>query len=385
MWEALKRVFVGGSGARKRTAAENEDWIVFLARAILFGLIVAFLIAYHSGADRPEALQRGFVALIVALSAMFMGGIIGFLFGIPRSQSGQIADSGQLATSEDRQRYLENTNLEQVSDWLTKIIIGISLVQFNKIVEHVYEFSAKIEPSILPAKQGSDGSVAFVWLIFFFIAGFLFSYLWTRVIMVHVLSRSSATLAAELSRAMNSDAKLVALVEDFLDGGDASDAAALKKIEAEVAGAPFSARQQIFNHARDWRKRKFQQGDGSELDRALPVFRGLIAASPEDYHRNYGQYAYVLKDKIPPDWAEAAEALRTAIRIRTSGSVSGYRIYEANLADCLIAADPDFAAGSATASPKVAEIHTLIEAARSGVDLQNYDRIQTWLALNPQS
>jgi hypothetical protein len=36
--------------------------------------------------------------------------------------------------SEKATRYLGNTNLEQVSDWLTKIIVGVGLVQIGRIV-----------------------------------------------------------------------------------------------------------------------------------------------------------------------------------------------------------------------------------------------------------
>src|SRR6202043_965823 len=66
-------------------------------------------------------------ALVIAGSAYFTGGIVGFLFGIPRTVQGS-------APSEKASQYKTNTNLEQVSDWLTKIIVGIGLVQIGHIV-----------------------------------------------------------------------------------------------------------------------------------------------------------------------------------------------------------------------------------------------------------
>jgi hypothetical protein len=72
------------------------------------------------------------VGLLAAFAASAVGGMIGFLFGVPKGPS----------DSNDQQRsgfyYRPNTNLEQVSDWLTKIIVGVGLIQFRAIGSVIY-------------------------------------------------------------------------------------------------------------------------------------------------------------------------------------------------------------------------------------------------------
>ncbi len=63
-----------------------------------------------------------------ALAYCAAGFLVGFLFGIPRVLQGEDVLPGQ--QPEYRQRV--NTNLEQISDWLTKIIVGLGLVELRQ-------------------------------------------------------------------------------------------------------------------------------------------------------------------------------------------------------------------------------------------------------------
>jgi hypothetical protein len=45
------------------------------------------------------------------------------------------------AAPNPRAAYTVNTNLEQISDWLTKIIVGVSLVEFDTIRNRFYELA----------------------------------------------------------------------------------------------------------------------------------------------------------------------------------------------------------------------------------------------------
>lgn len=65
-------------------------------------------------------------ALAIAAAAGAVGGFLGFLFGIPRAD-------GDVAGNISQRRYRPNTNLEQVSDWLTKILIGVGLAHFGNV------------------------------------------------------------------------------------------------------------------------------------------------------------------------------------------------------------------------------------------------------------
>ena len=69
--------------------------------------------------------------LFLAGASTLVGSLAGFLFGVPvREREPGTDDTGSANRSIG---YRPNTNLEQISDWLTKIIVGIGLVQFPKI------------------------------------------------------------------------------------------------------------------------------------------------------------------------------------------------------------------------------------------------------------
>ena len=130
--------------------------------------------------------------LLVAGAAAFVGGLIGFVFAIPRSRQ----DQGPVAkapTGKDRKferlsDYSANTNLEQISDWLTKILVGISLVQFNSLVGHFQATATTLAPML--GDGLSARPVAMSLMTYFLSWGFFFAYLATRLWLPKALSRA---------------------------------------------------------------------------------------------------------------------------------------------------------------------------------------------------
>ena len=68
-------------------------------------------------------------------------------------------------------QYQGNTNLEQVSDWLTKIIVGIGLVQIGHIVPALSKFAESMKAPLggLPSSSafglGVGNLLRFAWLL----------------------------------------------------------------------------------------------------------------------------------------------------------------------------------------------------------------------------
>lgn len=62
------------------------------------------------------------------------GSSLGFVFGIPRTLQHDVpATQVEADVDKGAVKYQINTNLEQISDWLTKIIIGIGLIEMRNI------------------------------------------------------------------------------------------------------------------------------------------------------------------------------------------------------------------------------------------------------------
>jgi len=82
-----------------------------------------------------------------------------------------------------------NTNLEEISDWLTKIIVGVSLVELRKALAALEGAAELIAKSI-----GGTGQVSFAYalMLYFSISGFLGAYLLTRLYLQKAFSDASS-------------------------------------------------------------------------------------------------------------------------------------------------------------------------------------------------
>ena len=121
--------------------------------------------------------------LMVAGSAWSVGGLVGFLFGIPRTLSSPSGDITDRALSREQLQYRVNTNLEQISDWLTKILVGVGLAELHRLPGALGAaadyFAAGIGGRVA---AGLSGFVVAL-LVYFSIVGLMTGYLGTRVLL----------------------------------------------------------------------------------------------------------------------------------------------------------------------------------------------------------
>lgn len=163
-----------------------------VALAMLGGLIFGVLVVLFW---KPAVM---WTSLMWAGATSSLGWLLGFLFGIPKflaktdSVTTTPAKPPQDPTSEPTPRKKSkagvNTNLEEISDWLTKIIVGVSLVEAQKIK------AALGEAAMLIAKGlGGPDQVSFAYalMLYFSVSGFLGSYLLTRLYLQRALDDAS--------------------------------------------------------------------------------------------------------------------------------------------------------------------------------------------------
>jgi hypothetical protein len=110
---------------------------------------------------------------------------MGFLFGIPRVLQSTAMTTGDASESGS---YVSNTNLERISDWLTTIIIGLSLVEFKDIMEYFDRAARMFASEIGGNTPFMPGAI----LLSFAVCGFLGSYLWTRIRLVRDFTDADA-------------------------------------------------------------------------------------------------------------------------------------------------------------------------------------------------
>lgn len=162
-------------------AARNQPWSFPLLTALLIGIFAIALLANASSAVQP-AFSTG---LLLSGASMAVGSLLGFLFGIPRA-----IQSPNAPPSEDGSRtlYQVNTNLEQISDWLTKILVGIGLVELGDLKNEFNLLCSAASVAFVPSPIAA--SLAGMIIVYFGVLGFLAFYLWTRIFLTTEFSRA---------------------------------------------------------------------------------------------------------------------------------------------------------------------------------------------------
>ena len=151
--------------------ATDKEGLRFWEFLAICGYIVGLLgIGAYAFAEGPFFTIFG-VLMLVGAAAWLSGGVLGFVFGVPRLRGGSM----QNLASSPVNNFVPNTNLEQISDWLTKIIVGATLVQLGPLVEGINKLSIAIGNS-LGTKGASFASGAVI--VIYFAAGFMWGYLW---------------------------------------------------------------------------------------------------------------------------------------------------------------------------------------------------------------
>lgn len=378
---------------------------------IALGFVAVFFFARQATQEVGATMS---VALLVAGASLIVGGLLGFLFGIPRThrpdeQEAQASDTRRAAVGV---QYRGNTNLEDVSDWLTKILVGVGLIQLTSIAGRLQEGMELFRVPL--GNADASGLFGVTIIIYFATCGFLLGFLWTRIYLPqayrwsdelvalaeHVgalgqqVSRNAAQVG-ELSDQVQRDARALELVRRQLNATTDAEEIDQNELNEAIGAASANTQTLALSLARTIRKEHSQAtGDKKRLGRTIPIFRALAYADTNnDDYRSAAALGYALKDKQPPSWAEAEEELTRAIAIRDRLGIQGWRMYEFNRAICRISQDPGFNSDpKRPAAPEIreailADLHCAATEAFVyekilGEDAGYGTAVSEWLALN---
>jgi len=267
------------------------------------------------------------VSLTIAGASTAVGALLGFLFGIPRSlqqRTAAPANIAQTTPEQDKdkaqltgtQAFRSNTSLEEISDWLTKIIIGVGLVQFQTFLTYLYK-AALLASAFVAGQDLSDvadttllnytysshftSPYFFALIIATLIAGCLFAYLETRTRLTLLF------VSAEHAAKENDEEKLVdsakrPLTQPILGTGDGRG-------PPSVPAPATEADKDIAKLGRE------RLSDPKQL---------VGWASAQARLGNYGEAESALRDALTRDPANNDIRLRIADVQRLRGNFSGY-------------------------------------------------------------
>ena len=208
--------------------AENKrlsrDFINIFIFFYVFGILGLFTILWHAGFTNNSA-----TPILWALASITFGAIFGFLFGVPKILQGNrpLDNSNEKSNSDYRQQV--NTNLTEISDWLTKIIVGLGLINLKDIPSYFNRAAQVLSSSMDLSAPSKNLAFALAVVICFLILGFLFGYLSTRLFLQGAFSRADqeASTAIE-SRVESAEAQITSLQtqQDLLSPAKLSNAEA---------------------------------------------------------------------------------------------------------------------------------------------------------------
>ncbi len=120
--------------------------------------------------------------MLTALASTFAGGVLGLLFGLPTARKSDPRGAIPGAAIPIGGGYEESTSLEQIADWLTKIIVGLTLTQFASWSAAFDRLSLTVTHDLLcPVASGPCGYVPGASLVSAYVlGGFIIAYMWTR-------------------------------------------------------------------------------------------------------------------------------------------------------------------------------------------------------------
>jgi hypothetical protein len=359
--------------------------------ALVWTIGLIGMLLYSIGKENASAATIFANSLLIAGGALFIGGLLGFLFGIPRTLQEDPVAGGAGNSSRNGISYKVNTNLEQISDWLTKILVGIGLTQLAKLPIHVNHLADSLKPGL--GNDPESGVYGISVIVFFISTGFLSGYMVTRIYIGRIFQAAEKSYLEkkidEIQLQSNINAAALDIASQLLSPTTTEKSFTEKEVSDAFEKASRNVRLTIFTDAATVRKNN-RKTNKKFMEKAIPVFRALIASEVEHRdHRYFGELGFALKDKENPDFLDAQKNLTAAITIRGDYNEYGYTIYEFNRAICNINLDANFKQGIESADTVKKSIREDFEALAKevgGVEFFEYGKwnpeIKKWLTLN---
>jgi len=167
--------------------AIRPNWRRILVVAETVGLIGIVLFAC-TGTSIQEFFRVLGIGVLLSGAFFAVGALVGFLFGIPRTlQEQRQVEAHSRSRDTIAPDYRPNTNLEEISDWLTKILVGVGLTQLAKTPASIRDAASYLATGLgLPQDQVFVLSL----MGYFTIVGFLSGYFVTRMYLGPAFSRA---------------------------------------------------------------------------------------------------------------------------------------------------------------------------------------------------
>lgn len=222
--------------------------------------VIGFVVSLFWG----NSIQARATAIEWELACFVSGNLIGFLFAIPKnnqannppsanntnnSSPGANVNNNDANAGADARRYnpLVNNNLVEISDWLTKIIVGLGLVKLTKIPPYMTSLATALASGLSAGNKVGSALVSFSYALIVcdFIIGFLFAYLMMRLYLSGQIVKADQDIYSGMVQKLNA----VGAKVDTLDSNQT--VLAQRVIQNAAPNFPADDQQQAFDMLRE--------------------------------------------------------------------------------------------------------------------------------------
>jgi hypothetical protein len=155
--------------AAKKAAASAEKMIL---KSFMYGGIIGIIgvIGFPLTIDRIGA-RLMWICILLALASLVVGFFIGTLFGMPKRNSKDDSD------------YTLNNSLVEISEWLTKIIVGLGLVNLKQIPGYLATLGETVSRAAGTENSNSLNVFAMCATVYFAVFGLYIGYNYMRIVL----------------------------------------------------------------------------------------------------------------------------------------------------------------------------------------------------------
>lgn len=262
--------------------------VTFLLNVAFAGLLC--LLAMHITSDWTHSA----LSILTAIALFALGSLGGFILALPRvsgETSAQPTDAGAGSNSSTKKLASPigfNNNLVDISDWITKSILTLSIANWEKLQPGLLGAAAYL--ALDNSKAAHTEAMGII--IGYTSIGLLYAYITTRTLITSLLSESINQLSPKVANAVDDAGRVAVKALDSNQSGDEprrqnnsistaekNTASAIASLTAGVSIATIKA--QLERLAKDYSNLRANQKSGPERTSAMEEIAGKMRAFSE--------------------------------------------------------------------------------------------------------
>ena len=174
-----------------------------IGRALLVGCILGLVGLIGFAASMPHfGLRLLFIGLLLAVATFVSGSFIGTLFGMPRRNNAEDSTNA----------YTLNNSLVEIADWLTKIIVGLGLVNLKQLPAELMSIGEFVSHSIGGKGLGVNVFVNSI-VVYFGVLGIYIGYNYMRLVLSQKYKKADDAMQSIINKLNSTNIELVSVKE----------------------------------------------------------------------------------------------------------------------------------------------------------------------------